>query len=439
MSMIDIDAQVDHSTVLRLEREVLRATPARLRISRSHSAVDPLSRVATYQLLTSLSRQAKKPVLELDVSGEAELYDLVGSDPLAFAAVSLADGIEDADGRQVSSYVWRELASLRRQHAALFPWSAWGISETRVAVARFDPLSEVGSPEFGTRNKRGWSTDFAARTLFTPVSLEAVLDDERDEVLSHTQNADHEVTRTSIYRRVLQRRTWPAQHPLSSRDIEFQTVGDRLLPVGEQGLAVWRARHAADSSPSDWLGHALYELVQNAERHATKSVDGSAIASPATIVIADRFGSGELEIERCTQSLQNYLEGQQAQEFVAVTVLDCGDGLGATAAWRSTQMKELSAADEAGYLRSAVSGTLRERSGPLHGFGLPLVQHLVSDLGGMVHVRSGQTVVYRDFRRSPYAIANDDRTAWLHDESDEVEGYLRKGTAFTMIVPRVDS
>ncbi len=384
-----------------------------------------LDRVTLVQALVTWARTAQHPTMRFggETITKRQLIGALRADELVITA-TLAASVQRADGSDATDAI-RQV--LRTELA------------TRRAIADDDGhrtliLSTLEhrlaySPDVMTRSPAGDTTDWTTRTMFHRVDIEGLSPDERSLLVGAGEDIEHGARRGTWLRRT----AWPIDHPLAATD-PVTTVGQRLLRPTSEMLAEWQRGFPLDTTPADRLGQALWEIFQNTEHHALTSKD-QPIPRAIRALIATPMRTNDFA-DADMSPVAIYARDNPHDTFVAISIIDSGDGLAFTAAARH-DILELDPAAELRYFQRAGSGDARSPERPLHGFGMPIVGHLLTEMGGLIQIRSGSIVLYRDFREAPFTARKRDLTTdWSFDLDDATDQHRRWGSVVTIVLPR---
>ncbi|TAJ47850.1 MAG: hypothetical protein EPO52_06510 [Herbiconiux sp.] len=424
-----IPAVADQSTVREFEERIFRAPDARLVWHEPTSYATPLDRSNLLHAIITWGRLTQSSTLVVGeaVSSAADLTRFMECDELLLAGIS-ARQVRRFNDAQITPDA-RSSASHELARRRAIPSEG----THRTLVLNNTEPSWNTSPDAMAGAPPSVSTDAGARSLFFRVSLEGTSTDERSMLLG----AGETVVTDEFTRDWLVRARWPEAHPLGGSG-PFTTLGQRILNPTRPMIDAWERGHPRGSSPADWLGQALWEIFQNTEHHAS-STGGTRIDRATRMLLCTRWSKTELM--SAPETMSRYVDGVERASgtkvdgYLMVTVLDSGDGLAYTAAARD-DVGFLDESDEIAYLKSAVRGTSQSPERPMHGFGMPIVSQLLTDLGGLLRIRSGSLSLSRDFAARPRsANERDDPLDWHFDLDDSARPFRRFGSAVTVVLP----
>lgn len=423
-----IPVAANRETIHEFERSIFEGDESELVWEQPARFETALDRLDLIQAIVTWGRTA--PILKLKlgerVSSPARLLECLDADELLTAAL-VARQVVTSDGVPVNADVRRALTiELRRRryiHA--------GADHRTIVVSTAD-AEFAYSPDLMSGEPPSASTDLAARTRFFRLDLEPLSLREREML----RGAGEVITRDSSGRDWLTRAAWASSAPTPPGP--FTPLGHRILgPTAAMNLEWERSAHPAGSSPADWLGQALWEVFQNTERHGMET-SGSPIPRSLRMVTASPVDVAHLPIG---SPLATYVARVvdrlgPGTSFVATSVVDSGDGLAYTAAARAGK-GALSEADEIAFLKMAVRGESHSPDRPMHGFGMPVVAQLLSDVGGFIRIRSGSLCVWRDFDKKGTLFGKPDSPLdWAFDLDDASTPHRRYGSVITFVLPR---
>lgn len=219
-------------------------------------------------------------------------------------------------------------------------------------------------------------------------------------------------------------------------------LGHRVLGISGQNPEGWGENYSATGSA---LGMLLFELLQNTDIHARRTVYGNPLPRSVRLLHVRGFSQERSVLVRsdpADTTLMNFYANAQAVagteqlRFLVVSVLDSGPGLAATLLRRENYTAPKSPAHEREYflraLRMTSSGSTRE---PMRGLGLRRVQTFLTALGGFARVRSGRFEVQRNFASAPYDGPEPDDRKWWGGVAVPTPMEKLAGTAFTVLIP----
>lgn len=380
------------------------------------------------QAIITWGRTAPNLKLRLgtSVSSPARLRESLSHDELLAAAL-VARQVVTSEGVPVNADVRRAL-ELELSRRRFIPASA----EHRTIVLSTADANFAYSADLMSGEPPSASTDLAARTRFFRLDLQPFSLREREML----RGAGEVIARDNSGRDWLTRAAWPPSIPTPTGP--FAPLGHRILrPTAAMNNDWERSAHPAGSSPADWLGQALWEVVQNTERHGMETskvpIPRSLRMLTASPVDASRVPTGSALAMYLARVIDRLGPGTS---FVATSVVDSGDGLAYTAAARAGK-GSLSEADEIAYLKMAVRGESHSPDRPMHGFGMPVVAQLLSDVGGFIRIRSGSLCVWRDFDEKGTSFGKPDSPLdWAFDLEDASTPHRRFGSVITFVLPR---
>lgn len=424
MRVLPIPIVANRASISAFEQELFASPDVTLVWVQPSVYENALDRVTLLQALITWARTAPHPTVRVgpNTITRAELIVALGSDELLYAAV-LAATVLRMDGTDatvsVRQMLRNELAHRRivddtGQHSTI----VLSTLEHRLAF----------SPDVMSRTPRGDSTDWTTRTMFHRVDVASLSSAER-QLLVGAGEEIYEGPRRGVW---LRRSNWPKGHPLSGK-APMTTIGQRLLRPSPEMLRDWEAEFPLDTTPADWLGQVVWELFQNTEHHALNS-RRKPIARSLRCLIATPLRATEIATDD-TSPVAEYVRERAHRDFVAISVVDSGDGLAYTAAERDG-LSTLDPVAELKYFQRAVSGDARSPERPLHGFGMPIVGHLLTTMSGFIQIRSGSLVLHRDFGKSKFnAMKRDLTTDWAFDLDAGTEPHRRWGSVATIVLP----
>jgi hypothetical protein len=432
MNIATVPEHANAESVANLESVLENAHDSLVQLPREISYGSPLDQAALYQTLITWAgdrraRVARLPFSQAELSIDPSEFRLTD---LAFVLATVCGRLESSDGSDITAEVRRSRLGDRLSRQGFRAGETGGPDAILLAAddSRLSASSELSS----VRSK---TADSNARTLYYRVSLDSS-DREQDRA---ALGEGEEVLSDAWQRRYLIRTRYPVGHPKRDNAI-FTPLGARVLQLTDADLIRWEGAHPRGSSPADWLGEALFELIQNVERHASTSLRGAPLPYAISGLLVDTRSVSSLTKGATPGSPSaNFISRLAAatrprpSRLVAVTVIDSGEGLAHTAARRIAGASIRSESDEIHFLKQALAGTPQGQGRPLHGFGLARVSDLLSELGGFVRIRSGSLSVFRDFIAHPLKRPNDSVTNWQFDHADG--GHNRRGAAVTLLIP----
>ncbi|TDN92222.1 hypothetical protein EV279_1740 [Microbacterium sp. BK668] len=219
-------------------------------------------------------------------------------------------------------------------------------------------------------------------------------------------------------------------------------LGHRVLGISGQNPEGWGDNYSATGSA---LGMLLFELLQNTDIHARRTVYGNPLPRSVRLLHVRGFSQERSVLVRsdpADTTLMNFyanapaVAGNERLRFLVISVLDSGPGLAATLLRRENYTAPTSPTHELEYflraLRMTSSGSTRE---PMRGLGLRRVQTFLTALGGFARIRSGRFEVQRNFASAPYQGPESDDRKWWGGVGAPTAKEKLAGTAFTLLIP----
>jgi hypothetical protein len=212
----------------------------------------------------------------------------------------------------------------------------------------------------------------------------------------------------------------------------------------EIGGKTSRARRARKPEEDERLAVLLRELITNTHNWARRepgkgryerSLRGARIELHNLHV--EDFGKLTSEPVLRSYLGRTPLNRSDRLHLVELSIFDCGPGL---AAWRLWERGEGTPSVEAEH-QAALECLRRHFSTshePARGIGLHEVLATISDLGGLLRVRTGRLQLYRDFAELPYDPRHGEDEPYLQDWQTRLgltEAPPAVGTFYTLLFP----
>ena len=363
-------------------------------------------------------------------------------DHIQIAAV-LADRVVDLARDDVTISVVEEAAARLGAKRVIQPRSAGvraPVEQTIFEVSRFPGLA--ASPDLVAPDRSGeFRVGPEARSLYGWMWPK-----DRFETLLANASAGESVVGAADTKHI-QRQRWPDGHPyLSSpgEKIPFRTLADRLVTIHQTARSRIRESNVRPNRPEDDLGSAIFELVQNAHTHGARDRRDIWLTKQTRVL---RTATRRFNRNDCSQTAISSLPlaewmgrhldiaKSDSSEMAIIDVIDNGIGLAQRAASLLGEYGTLDSVQEFNFLRNALAKSTRQGSHRMSAEGFARVQLLMTDLGGAVSIRTGRTVLFRDFLEKPYQVGPLDLFAeWVPPGGAQALPSVR-GTVVTMIIP----
>jgi hypothetical protein len=441
--------QVNKSMSVENLRDTLRALSAEpddeceLTLPNSFANSSPFEYADYIQLVLTWGARPGPRILRVHGKGAEASLAALKSDHLQIA-VSLAERIVDGSRLDITNAAFDQARQVLRRKRAIQPRAAGvsaGLKQSIIEISRFPEFSR--SPDLTVReNSDSARVDMDARSLYGWIWPTSSFD-----TLLGKSHLGEVVVRDPSGATHIERRRWPDGHPYlegAGEKISYRTLAERLVSIHPSARNRIRESRVRPNRPEDDLGSVLFELVQNAYSHGSVDTSGQPLASQVRIVATStrRFDAGDCERAKLTNPdlgswmwSQLGVQGGESAEMAVIDIVDNGIGLAKRAAALLGERGELDDGQELGYLMDALSKTTRQSSRPMSAEGLGRVQFLMTNLGGLVSIRSGRINLIRDFLKRPYnPLSKDLFNDWMSGNTKD-PGAARRGTVVTIVVP----
>lgn len=398
MEPIKVSAKMDAAHAATLLAEVVDGSRP-LYVPKGIAFSDSLSVATVVQAVITWGTRPADGILatNFDPQAEGAGADLARNTPL-LTAILFADSVLSRDGRDITAAARSLCAFALTEYAADIPPVAGGVRlGTDRAVIAADHVYQLARPR-GIYPLR--SLDESSRPLYAGAG--------RGDMLA-----------------------------LRGR----LPLGHRALGVSGQKPQSWGEKYSATGSA---FGMLLFELLQNTDIHATRSVRGGPLRRSVRLLhLRGVSQKREAVLASATgnQHLINFYaklpvsSGGQVR-FLVASVIDSGPGLARTLLRRENIMVPTSHDQERRYFLRAFRMTAGIRTGdPMRGLGLQRAQVFLTALGGYARVRSGRFEVQRDFIRDPFHGRSESERSWWGGVSEPPVREQVTGTAITLIIP----
>jgi hypothetical protein len=204
-----------------------------------------------------------------------------------------------------------------------------------------------------------------------------------------------------------------------------------------------RARRGRQSSQDDGLAALLRELVRNTHDWGRRHPDTGAYDRSVRGVRIELHNLGPTELRKATTEpvLADYLTRTEPNKgdrlhLVELSIFDSGPGL---AAWRLHETgHRATQPDEYDAVRACLRTHFSSSHESPRGIGLHEVLGTITELGGLLRVRTGRMQLYRDFAKLPYDTAHDRDEPYLENwdtRSGVTAAPPVSGTFYTLLFP----
>lgn len=240
-------------------------------------------------------------------------------------------------------------------------------------------------------------------------------------------------------------------NPFPRKDSQIKTVIRSM--VEKSYFAAGRASPLTNGE-HEIIGRIFTELFKNTHEHGSRCRHRNDWIKPAVRTIftkslnLDELGSknmtsGYAVMESYVNSLNN--TASQRRRFLELGIVD--SGLGFYKRWLSDHQEEACSEEkeithEYNVFKKCFSFRSTSSSEHHKGMGLPVVMERLTELKGLMKVRSGRLSLYRDFSNTPYTLGDDcEFYDWFTESPASVNQTVManvEGVSITLLLPLGD-
>jgi hypothetical protein len=200
---------------------------------------------------------------------------------------------------------------------------------------------------------------------------------------------------------------------LKAEPRQFEQISAVIKSMIEKSLSVSGGTSPISSEQSDSIGRLFFELFLNTHEHGSRDADRKKWLKPAVrFIYTNGINLTKNDAEAMVKdepALQNFLSvpdiAAERVKFIEISIIDAG--LGYCGRWLAdnpelAEGKNISLHDEYEIFKNCFK--LRETSSGKanKGLGLPVVMDRLTQLNGLIKIRSGRLSLFRNFAVDPY-------------------------------------